>query len=712
MIKSSSLSKRELKIKPGWKLHEKLSKDYTSYLFKNKNKSDVRLFGNYNYYNRPVSYFLEKPNTQITNTNLTPIPKRLINYTKKENSTHEYQKIQKSVITMRRIEYNNKIRNIRTNPNSNISIYYLRLVSLIQREWKKRLNSKRQRALQIQAAFRGFFIYKHFNEVKKLNLSYSKFSYIIRKVLFLNLLKIKKIDKKNFSWCYMQKLTYNARFIIFLQRYIVHFLKTKHCKNVYNKQKSVFIKPINNLYLNLIKKIQRNVIVFLERLHSRKRLVKGVFIIKVKRPISQIILLQRFIRYCFSRKKITNPLSKEGFGRNYFFTKEILVNKPKEFKKDSDETIKVEIPKKQHKKLKWKIKQIWSFTTKIHPNIRKIVFLQKQILSFLFHRRSTSVFLPIPSHDGYVRKLNKVIPRQDKLILLQKEIKFFLSRQKLAKFVINKVKLAPIKFTKSIQTATEKIFERLSRLRVDYDKELILFLVRVIEVMRKSAAKKWFYKLQDKRRELKIKIVKKEKPKEENFDELLIKDPIELVSADNMPKIIKDFKFDSDNELLKISYLDVPLKQNDNNKSLDEDNNNKDDNTNKLNSDNNYINSKRKNSVVFDNNYKDNKTTNNCIFEPIFRKDDNKEEPQIFIQKEIISQKNNNNLLEKVRQNQTREEPVEKLVQKSEINSTKDPTRDKKYASRRFFINSIIEKGKRSKSQILLRDEGTSFDIV
>lgn len=131
-----------------------------------------------------------------------------------------------------------------------------------------------------------------------------------------------------------------------------------------------------------------------------------------------------------------------------------------------------------------------------------------------------------------------------------------------------------------------------------------------------------------------------------------------------------------------------------------------------MNSDNNDISHIRKNSDVIDNKYKENKTTNNCILEPIFRKDDNKEEAQIINQKEIISQKNNNDSLEKVRQNKTGEEPVEKLVQKSEINSTKDPTRDKKYASRRFFINSIIEKGKRSKSQILLRDEGTSFDIV
>lgn len=711
MIKSSSLSKKELKIKPGWKLHEKLSKNYTNYLTKIKNKPDVRLFGNYNYYNRPVSYFLEKPNNKITNTNLTPVPKRSINYTKKENSTQEYQKIQKSVITMRRIEYNNKIKSIRTNSNSNISIYYLRLISLIQREWKKRLNLKKQRAIQIQAAFRGFFIYKQFNDVKNLNLSYLKFSYIIRKVLFLNLLKIKKIIKKNITWCYMEKLNFNERSIIFLQRYIIHFFKTKHCKNVYNKQKNVFIKPINNLYLNFIKKIQRNVLIFLERLHSRKRLMKGVFIIKVKRPISQIIFLQRFIRFCLTRKKLTNPISKEGYGRHYFFTKEILVNKPKKFKKEINEKIKVDIPKKQPKKIKWKIKQALSFTTKIHPDTRKILFLQKHILSFLSHRRSTFFFLPILSHDGYIRKINKVVPHKDKLILLQREIKFFLSRQKLTRFVINKVKLEPMKFTKIIQTATEKIFERLSRLRVDYDKDLIVFLVRVIEVMRKSAAKKWFYKLQDKRRELKIKFIKKQNPKKGNSEELLMKDPIELISTENMPKIIKDYKFDSDNEILQQNYLVASTQKDQKNKSIDDNKRAKKDNTNKLNIDDG-VNSVRISGKEKDKKDKENKNINNHTIKPINKQDDYKKQPHMIEQKKIISKKKTNDALEKARQDQPQEKPVKNVVKKSEINSTKEPIQNKQYMSRRVLISSIIEKGKRSKSQILLRDEGTFFDIV
>ena len=90
MSKSSSLPKKDLELRTGWKLHEKLSKNYTNYLSKNKNKPDVRLYGNYNYYNRPISYFLEKPNSPITNTNLTPIPVRSKQYIQKENQKTQH----------------------------------------------------------------------------------------------------------------------------------------------------------------------------------------------------------------------------------------------------------------------------------------------------------------------------------------------------------------------------------------------------------------------------------------------------------------------------------------------------------------------------------------------------------------------------------------------------------------------------------------------
>ena len=45
--------------------------------------------------------------------------------------------------------------------------------------------------------------------------------------------------------------------------------------------------------------------------------------------------------------------------------------------------------------------------------------------------------------------------------------------------------IEPLKCTKTIRTNTEKIFTRLSKLRILYDKDLIIFIVKIIEVIRK-----------------------------------------------------------------------------------------------------------------------------------------------------------------------------------------------------------------------------------
>lgn len=556
MSRSSSLPKKELELRAGWKLHEKLSNNYTSYLSKIKNKPDVRLYGNYNYYNRPISYFLQKPNSPITNTNLTPIPVRSKQYVQREHQKEEYSSIQKSVVTMRRIEYNNKIRSIRKNPNSDISLYYLKLIVLIQREWRKIYKKRNTKITKIQKIFRGYIINKNFADVLKLNKKFSKFSFIIQKVLFLNFCRIRKINKENLTGSFMDKLIFISQPIVYLQRYIKHFLKTKHCKNVFNKQKCVFIKPINNLLLFHIKRIQRAVIVFLERLHSRKKLVKPIFCIKIHRPISKILFLQKFIRYAILRKKEKPHIPKLGFRRNYFYTKEIIVNKPIDFdEKKRLENQTIIIPKRKEKKIKFRKLTGYLYITKIHPNVKKVIFLQKEILSFLFRRRASLLFFPVPSHQGLVIKLNKVIPNKHQLQFLQREINYFIRRKRLKENIMTKIKLPPMKFTKTIQTATEKIFERLSRLRIDYDKDLIAFLVKLNEMVRKLCARKWFYKLQNKKRKINIKVTKKEEPKIEKVIKVIpeIEDPLDIICKEEMPQQLKEMDLEKDEKLLQIA---------------------------------------------------------------------------------------------------------------------------------------------------------------
>ena len=97
-----------------WKYHEKFKQRYETYLIQNMNKNNLRLKGNYHYENKPVNYYLnQKESEPIKNTNLTPLPQsKYLNQKTKEKNMKDYiefSKIQKSVVEMRRIEYNIKL---------------------------------------------------------------------------------------------------------------------------------------------------------------------------------------------------------------------------------------------------------------------------------------------------------------------------------------------------------------------------------------------------------------------------------------------------------------------------------------------------------------------------------------------------------------------------------------------------------------------------
>ena len=112
MKKENSVNKKPKKY--NWKYHEKLNQKYESYLLQNIDKNNLRLKGNYHYENKPLDYYLFKKEFEpINNSNLTPLPQsKYLNNKTKEKNIEDYKKfsnIQKSVVEMRRIEYNIKI---------------------------------------------------------------------------------------------------------------------------------------------------------------------------------------------------------------------------------------------------------------------------------------------------------------------------------------------------------------------------------------------------------------------------------------------------------------------------------------------------------------------------------------------------------------------------------------------------------------------------
>ena len=130
-MKKEKLQNKNKEKKYNWDYHEKLSQKYESYLFENKDKDNLRLKGNYHYENKPLDYYLsQKESDPINNSNLTPLPqsKYLYNSKVKEKNIEDYKKfsnIQKSVIEMRRIEYNannkkrKKVKSIKKEIDSN-----------------------------------------------------------------------------------------------------------------------------------------------------------------------------------------------------------------------------------------------------------------------------------------------------------------------------------------------------------------------------------------------------------------------------------------------------------------------------------------------------------------------------------------------------------------------------------------------------------------
>ena len=520
---SQNNTSNTLRSKQNWELHKKLQKNYNKYL--TENQINIKLKGNSNFNNMPITYYLNNNKEPITNDNLTPLPIREKKFLKKSEKIKEYSNMQRSVVHMRRIEYNNKIIKNHKKINYNEIYYKIPLIIEIQRIWKKRFERITKKAEKIQAKFKQYIYRKYYLISRELKLKIDKFIFIIQKVLFFNFSKI-KILKLNKDYCFITKTKGRFDEIKLIQNYIRNYLITKNCKRVYNKQKCVFIRPIQDLQLNKIKQIQFGMIKSLQIIRGRKKKLNSFTALKKTIPLSKIITIQRFIKGIY-KKKIKPNISKQGYDRNYYFTKIINIENEEHKKEVMKSKMKYNtrvIPFREIS-LKFLITSKRCFITKTHKKTEKIILIQKHIKKFLNNIGKEYEYIDIPKNHEYITKYDMVMFEQKKLIYLQRKIKFFLYRKKVRKNAFNKVLIEPQILTKSIRTSTEKIFQRLSKLRIEYDKNLITMIVRIIENTRKACARPWFYKLKNsKRRKLKM-IIKKVK---KNDDDIII-NPLSLI---------------------------------------------------------------------------------------------------------------------------------------------------------------------------------------
>ena len=335
---------------------------------------------------------------------------------------------------------------------------------------------------KIQSSYKAHLYYKLFKDFLNRKNKTKKFIYIIQKVLFLNLYHLKinpkpKFASKKYIFTKYIYTIENIYKIIHLQREIKYFLFCKKLKIINTKKKCVYMKPYTIIPLNKIRLLQRNVVLFLERLKSRHKIQTSQIFYKRMDQTKQIILIQRLAR-AIHKDLIYPPIPKDTFCENNIFVKS---NRKKARKKCN--FINTKIIPFGHKDINVRIRIKNSLMTKSHKYLEKVIFLQR-FVKIYFTREDYDIY-DYPKEEEYITKESNVLPKKENILYLQSEIKYFLYRQKIRINTIKKMVIKPLKCTKTIRTNTEKIFTRLSKLRILYDKDLIIFIVKIIEVIRK-----------------------------------------------------------------------------------------------------------------------------------------------------------------------------------------------------------------------------------
>ena len=167
-------------------------------------------------------------------------------------------------------------------------LYFLKIfkskVIKIQRRYKIHLHNLKK-IIQIQINYKAHLYSKLFKDFHIRKEKTKKLIFIIQKVLFLNLYHLKVNPKPKFASTksIITKYEYtvsNIKKIIHLQREIKYYLFCKKLKLLKPKKKCVYIKPYTIFPLDKILLLQKNMVIFLERLKRRHKIQTGQMIHK------------------------------------------------------------------------------------------------------------------------------------------------------------------------------------------------------------------------------------------------------------------------------------------------------------------------------------------------------------------------------------------------------------------------------------------------
>lgn len=356
-----------------------------------------------------------------------------------------------------------------------------RCIIKIQKRYKLHLKNLKK-IIKIQVNYRAHYYSKLYKDFSNRREKITKLIFIIQKVLLLNLYHLKINPNKIYSSnkCFISKNIYINNYLnklIYLQREFKTYLYHKNLKRIYGKKKCVYLKPLTIKPLGKIRLLQRNIHLFLERLERRRKLPKSQLFFKKNVHTKKLILIQRFAK-AIHVERINPLIPKDNFNKNNVFVKG---NRKYAHKKVF--FINTNIIPFNPKKINNTVKNKDSKITKSHKYLEKLIFLQKYIKIYI--SRDDYDIYDYPKCEEYITKDSYVLPNKENVLLLQRQIKFYLYRQKIKASKIHKVVILPLKITKTIRTNTEKIFMRLSKLRIMYDKNLIFFIVKIIETIKR-----------------------------------------------------------------------------------------------------------------------------------------------------------------------------------------------------------------------------------
>ena len=306
----------------------------------------------------------------------------------------------------------------------------IKLITKIQRFWKNYFKKKiEKKIIKIQSAYRGYNIRKIFNDVLVLNKKLECFFFIIKITMFRHAINFDYIANKRIDYYSDHK---KAKQFLLLQRRIRYFL---------------FMKKVNILsQLGLFNDIYIKTIEYRTKIKSKatndKYFSKPIY--KYHRPISKIIKIQKNYRLHvkYIKKLPKHDIDKASLNKCPLITKERRV-----IKHSIDDI---------YKNVKMKVaNQNKDFYDKLYYNYKPLLLIQRKYKERYNYLKENYL---LTKHKKY-RKIviNKhhyiyharVVDVMDKVLMIQKNIKYLLYRRHSMVNLIPKIVIPKCEMKKS-----------------------------------------------------------------------------------------------------------------------------------------------------------------------------------------------------------------------------------------------------------------------